>query len=98
MIHRRSGPYAIPISLHDDGHMVFIHESNCIPLRTYLVRMVRTVEIAYGISWKSRRSRCMRQGEEVELYETKISEMIHMLSIAGRKCRNMTGPHHLSLT
>lgn len=40
----------------------------------------------------------MRNGEEVKLYLSKMSEMIYMLSIAGRKCRKVIGPHHLSLT
>jgi len=37
----------------------------------------------------------MRNGEEVELYELKIDEMIYMASVASRKHRNAIGPHHL---
>jgi hypothetical protein len=45
--------------------------------------MVEIFEIGYGMSWKSRRRSWIRNGEEVELYLPKTSEMIHMPSIAG---------------
>jgi hypothetical protein len=59
--------------------------------------MVEIFEIACGTSWKSRRMSWIRNGEEVELYLPKTSEMIYMPSIAGRKSRNVIGPHHFSL-
>ena len=37
------------------------------------------------------------ESKEVELYLPKTSEMIWMLSIAGRKRRNVVGPLHHSL-
>jgi hypothetical protein len=40
--------------------------------------MVPIVDIACGISWKSRRRSWMRKGEKVELYLEKISDMIYM--------------------
>jgi len=45
--------------------------------------MVEIFEIACGTSWKSRRGSWIRNGEEVELYLPKTSDMIHMPSIAG---------------
>ena len=49
-------------------------------------------EIDCGTSWKSRRRSWIRNAEEVELYLPKTSEMNHMLSIAGRKHKNVIGP------
>jgi hypothetical protein len=40
----------------------------------------------------------MSKGEEVELYGSKIGEMIYLPSIASRQRRNAIGPCHLSLT
>jgi len=40
--------------------------------------MVEIFEIAYSVSWKSRRRSWTRNGEEVELYLPTIAEMIHM--------------------
>jgi len=45
--------------------------------------MVEIFEIACGTSWKSRRRSWIRNGEEVELYLPRTSEIIHMPSIAG---------------
>jgi len=59
--------------------------------------MVEIFEIACGTAWKSRRRSRIRNGEEVELYLPKTSEMIYMPSIAGRKHGNVIGPHHFSL-
>jgi hypothetical protein len=94
---RMSGQFAWRIDLNDNCHTVFIHVSNCITPRTDLVPMVEIVEIACGTSWKLRRWSWIRNGDEVELYLSKTSEMIYMPSITGRKCRNITGPHHFSL-
>jgi hypothetical protein len=52
-------------------------------LHTDLVHMVQIFEIAYSRSRKSRRWSWIRNGEEVELYLPKTSEMIYMPSIAG---------------
>jgi hypothetical protein len=41
--------------------------------------MVELFEIAYGMSWKSRRRSWIRNGEEVELYLPKTCEMFYML-------------------
>jgi len=35
-------------------------------------------EIAYGMSWRSRRRSWIRKSEEVELYLPKTSEMFYM--------------------
>jgi len=59
--------------------------------------MVDIFEIPCDMSRKSRRRSWRRNGEEVELYLPITSEMIYMPSIAGRKRRNMIGPHHFSL-
>jgi hypothetical protein len=59
--------------------------------------MVEIFEIACGTPWKLRRRSWIRNDEEVELYLPKTTEMIHMLSIAGRKHKNVTGPCHFSL-
>jgi len=40
--------------------------------------MVEIFSNAYDPSWKLRRRRLMRKGEEVELYSPKSSEMIYM--------------------
>jgi len=45
--------------------------------------MVEIFKIASGMSWKERRRSWIRNGEEVELYLPKTSEMIYMPSIAG---------------
>jgi hypothetical protein len=45
--------------------------------------MVEIFEIACGTSWKSRRRSWIRNGEEVELYYPKSSEMMYIVSIAG---------------
>jgi len=97
MCHGQSGQCACRIDLNDNHHAKFIHVSNCITLRTDLVHMVEIFEIACGTSWKSRRRSSIRNGEEVELYLPKTSEMIHMPSIAGRKRGNVIGPRHISL-
>jgi len=58
--------------------------------------MVEIFEIACGTSWKLRRRSWIKNGEEVELYLLKTSEMIYMLSIAGQKRQNVVGhviPH-----
>jgi hypothetical protein len=47
------------------------------------VHRVEIFEIACGTSWKSRRRSWIRNGEEVELYLPKNSEMIYMPSIAS---------------
>jgi len=53
--------------------------------------MVEIFEIACGMSWKLRRRSWIRNGEEVELYLLKSSEMIYMPSIAGQKHENVIG-------
>jgi len=53
--------------------------------------MVEIFEIACGTSWKMRRRSWIRNGEEVELYLLKTSEMIYMPSIAVRKRENVIG-------
>jgi hypothetical protein len=95
--HRKSGQCAWRINLNDNRHAVFMHVSNCITLLTDLVHMVQIFEITCGTSWKSRRRSWIRHGEEVNLYLPETSEMIYMPSIAGRKRRNVTWPHHFSL-
>jgi hypothetical protein len=40
--------------------------------------MVEIFDIAFGTSWKSRRRRWIRNGEEVELYLPKTIEMFYM--------------------
>jgi len=40
--------------------------------------MFEIFEIAYGMSWKSRRRSSMRKGEEVELYLPKTGKMFYM--------------------
>jgi len=64
--HGRSCPCSIRISLNDNRHAAFIHVSNCTTLSTDLVRMVEIFEIAYGTSWKLRRTSWISNGEEVE--------------------------------
>ena len=59
--HRISSQCSIRIWLHDDHHAAFTHVSNCIPLRTDLVRMAEIFEIAYGTSWISRRRSWMQK-------------------------------------
>jgi len=68
MSHRRSGPCSILICLNDASHAASINASNYVTLSTDLVCMVEILEIAYGMSSKSRRRGGMRHGEEVELY------------------------------
>ena len=82
--------------MNHDRHAAFIHVSNRITLSTDLVHMVEIFEIAYGASWKSRRRSWMWIGEEVELYLPKISEMIYVPQIVGRKGGNVIEPHHIS--
>jgi len=95
--HSRSCQCSRRFCRNDDRDAAFIHASNCITLRTDLVDMVEIFKTAYGTSWKSKRTSCKRNNEEVKLYLPKTSEMIYMASIAGRKCRNVIGPHHPSL-
>jgi len=59
--------------------------------------MVEIFEIACGMSWELRRRSWIRNGEEVELYLPKTSEMIYMPSIAGRKRGNVIRPCHFTL-
>jgi len=95
--HRKSGQCTWQINLNDSRHAMFIHVSNWLTLRTGLVHMVETFEIACGTSWKSRRRSWIRNGEELELYLPKTSEIIHMPSIAGQERRNVIRPRHFSL-
>jgi len=97
MCHRKSGQCSIRISLNDDRHATFIHVSNCITLCTDLVHMVEIFDIAYGMSWKSRRRSWIRNGEEVELYLPQPSQLFYMPSIAGQTRGNVIGPRHLSI-
>jgi len=97
MCHRKSGLCEERIDLNDNCHAILMHVSNCITLHTDLVHMVEIFEIGCGTSWKSRRRCWIRNGEEVELYLPKTSEMIYMPSIASRKRRNVIGPCHFSL-
>jgi len=53
--------------------------------------MVEIFEIACGTSWNLRRRSWIRNGEAVELYLLKTSEMIYMPSIAGRKRETVIG-------
>jgi len=66
------------ICLNDHCDAAVIHVSYCITLRTDLMHMVVIFEIAYGMSWKSRRRTWMRKGEEDELYLPKTSEIIYL--------------------
>ena len=74
--HRESCQCARRIDLNYNPHAQFIHLSNCITLRTDVVHMVEILEIACGMSRKSRWRSWIRNGEEVELYLPKTSEMI----------------------
>jgi len=94
----KSGQCAWRIDLNDNLHAAFINVSNCITLRTDLVHMIGIFEIAFDRSWKSRRRTWIRNGEEVELYWPKTSEMIYMPSIAGWKSRNVIWPRHFTLS
>jgi len=78
MSHRKSSLSSIHIWLNDVRHVAFTHVSNCITLRTDLVRMVVIFEAAYGMSWKSSRSSWIRKGKEVELYLPTTSDMIYL--------------------
>jgi len=89
--HRQSGQWAWRINLNDNCHVEFIHVFNCITSRTDLVQMVEKFEIRCGMSWKLRRRSWIENGEEVELYLLKTSEMIYMPSIAGRTRENVIG-------
>jgi len=95
--HWERGHWAWGIDLNDNRHAEFIHVSNCITLRTDLVHMVEILDIACGTYWRSRRRSCIGNGEEVELYLPKTSEMIYMPSFGGRKRRNEIWPGHFSL-
>jgi hypothetical protein len=95
--HRKSVKCAWQIDLNDNHHAAFINSYNSMTLRTDLVHMVEIFEIACGMSWKSRRMSWIRNGEEVELYLPKPTEMIYMPSIASRKRRNLAGPCHFSV-
>jgi len=59
--------------------------------------MVEIFEIVCGMSGKLRRRSWIRNGEEVELYLPKTSEIIYIPSIAGQKRGNVIGPCHFSL-
>jgi len=96
MCHRKCGQCSWWVCMNHDRHAAFIHVSNRITLSTDLVHMVEIFEIAYGASWKSRRRSWMWIGEEVELYLPKISEMIYVPQIVGRKGGNVIEPHHIS--
>jgi hypothetical protein len=95
---KMSGQSVWRINLNDHWHAAFIHVSNCVSLRTDLVHMVQIFDIAYGMSWKSRWRSWIMNGEEVEQYFWKTSEMIIMHSIAGRKCGIDIGPDICFLT
>jgi len=95
--HGKSGQCAWRINHNDNRHAKFTHVSNCITLRTDLVRMVEIFQSAYGTSWKSKRRSWIRNGEEVELYSPQTNEMNHMPSIAGRMRGNVIGAPHFSL-
>jgi len=57
-----------PIWLSNDRNHKFIHPFNWKTLRTDLVHIVEIFTIAYGMSWKLRRTSWMRKGDEVKLY------------------------------
>jgi len=94
--HSKSGQCVWRIDLNDSRHDIFIHVSNCITLLTDLVHMVEIFGISCGMSWKSRGRSWIRNGEEVKLYLPKTSEIIYLLSVAGRNRRNVIGPRHFS--
>jgi hypothetical protein len=59
--------------------------------------MVEIFEIACGTSWKLRKRSWIKNGEEVDQYLPKTSEIIYMPPFASRKSRNVIGPGHFSL-
>jgi hypothetical protein len=83
MCYRNSSQCSRRICLNDDRHAIFIHVSNCITLHTDLLHRVEIIEIAYGMSWKSRSRSWIRIGEEVKLCFPKTSEMIYMPQLPG---------------
>jgi hypothetical protein len=88
---RKSSQCARHIDLNNNRHVEFINVTNCITCRTDLVHMVGIFKIACGMSWKLRSRSWIRNGEEVELYLLKTSEMIYMPSITGRKRKMVIG-------
>ena len=76
--HRKSSQCSIHICLNDNCLAAFIHVSNCITLRTNLLRMVEIFELAYGTSLQSRRGSSMWNGKEVEQYLTNTSGTTYM--------------------
>jgi hypothetical protein len=83
--------------LNGNRHAEFIHVSNCITFCTDLVHMGEIIEIACGTSRKLRTRSWIRNGEEVEHYLAKTSEMIYVPSITGQKRGNVFGQHHFTL-
>lgn len=64
--------------MNDDGQAAFIHALNCTARRSDLVHMLGILKVSHARSWKSMRSRWMRNGEGLRLYESKSSEWMYM--------------------
>jgi len=79
------------------NHVALILTSNYITLRSYRVHIVIILKIAYGRSWKSRRSNWIWPSEQVGLYEWRSSVWIYMQWIASWKRWNVTVLHYPSL-
>jgi len=84
----------MPTGMNDDHHAAFIHASNWLTHHWDLVHIVLILKIGYCMSWKSRRRRWLREGEEVGLYYSKASKWIYMPWIAGRNCGIVTHLYH----
>jgi hypothetical protein len=58
--------------INDSRNAALVHAANCITVRSDLLHMVEILKIAYGTSWKSRKTSWKKKGQEVQLYMFKI--------------------------
>jgi len=72
--------------MYGSRHVALVHAANGTTLRPDLLHMVEILEIAYGMSSKSRKLSKKKKGQEVGLDMSKISRWIFMLSTAGHTC------------
>jgi len=73
-----SGQCAVWTRMSGSHHAALIYAANWITLCSDLLHIVENLNIAYGTSWKSKKTNWKKQGQEIGLYVSNISSWICM--------------------
>jgi len=64
-------------------HAASVHAANCITLRFDMLHMVKNLKIAYGMSWKSKKTSWKKKGQKVGLCMSNTSRWICVTEYTG---------------